>query len=152
MSGSRQKNNDCSFRWNVRLPPLLIHRHLEAFSAASVINLIDVVLFLPATQTSLRLYKATEPWTSAANFNSVTVSLPSIHPTLLNKLPIFSELPFVGLCHIFLPRYRHLPHDHLLTSYTKQESCQAKVVFEQNDQGISAAHPDQQITPNMVLC
>ena len=31
-----------------QLLALLIHSHLEAFSAASVINLIDVVLFLPA--------------------------------------------------------------------------------------------------------
>ena len=31
-----------------QLLAVLIHSYLEAFSAASVINLIDVVLFLPA--------------------------------------------------------------------------------------------------------
>ena len=33
------------FSW--QLLSLLIHNHLEALSAASVINLIDVLLFLP---------------------------------------------------------------------------------------------------------
>ena len=36
-----------------QLLALLIHIHLEAFSEASVINLIDVLLFLPANLRGL---------------------------------------------------------------------------------------------------
>ena len=104
--GSDKKYNDSSFVeiLGCQQHTLLIHSHLEALSLAWVITMIDIFLSLPANTH--------EP--SAANFSWVTVCPPSFHPTLLNKFLIFSELPLVGLCHVFLPRYRQLPLDHLL--------------------------------------
>ena len=113
---------------------LLIHNHLEGLYAASVINLIDILLFLPANPN---LVKALQSQFQLVHSES----------TILSSYTAQQWDSAMFSSHIL-----STPTWSLASSYSKQESCLAEVVFEQYDQEISAAHPNQQITANLGLC
>ena len=135
-----------------QLLTLSIHIHIEAFSTTSVINLIDVVLFLlvnPNLVKALQSDWATNPLQPLLIQSQLTYHPFNLHCSISSRY-LVSFLLWDLPC--FPPTIPSTPTWSLASSYTEQESCVAEVMFEQYDQEISAPHRNQQIIPNLGLC
>ena len=103
--------------------------------------------YLP-TPNWLRLYIATGPQNplQPISFGSQWACHPFILHCSTSSWYLVSFLSWDS-AHIFPPTILSTPTWSLASSYSKQESFLAEVVSKQYDQGISVAHPNQQISP-----
>ena len=135
-----------------QLLALLIHSHLEAFSTESVINLIDVILFLPAKP---KLVQALPNDWATNPLQPISIrSLLTYHYFILHCSTNYRYLMSFLTWDSAIFSSHDTVNSHMITCFIVYETrimCGQSCV-QTKVQGISTAHPDQQITPNLGLC
>lgn len=103
---------------------LLIQIHLEALSAASVIDLIALLFAAPVMLSRVKLLHKERANMPPSNLNGFTVSPPTPPPALLYELLILKLLALIGLFHTVPPRDCQFQQENLL----RQSRCQHHIL------------------------